>query len=121
MPEGEHAGAQARIALVRHVIEKHASDPAINLEAVARRVGMPTRTLQHVLAKGGESFSQLLLAARLRRARICLLDPALNDQPISELAFRCGFLDVSSFYRAFRAAYQTTPKTLREQQGTPNS
>ncbi|MCQ4349116.1 helix-turn-helix transcriptional regulator [Pseudomonas stutzeri] len=79
---------------------------------------MPSRTLQHMLAKAGESFSQIVMAARLRRARVYLLDPVYADLSIADVAFRCGFLDVSSFYRAFRATYQVTPKSLRNQAGT---
>lgn len=113
--EGEEAVHQARLAMVRQAISKQAFDPEVSLERVARRLGMPSRTVQHMLAKAGESFSQVLMAARLRRARILLLDPGHADLSIADIAFRCGFLDVSSFYRAFRAAYNITPKSLREQ------
>ena len=75
------------------------------------RIDLPTGKS----ADGGKPFSFGLMAARLRRARIYLLDPAQADLSIADIAFRCGFLDVSSFYRAFRAAYNVTPKSLREQ------
>ncbi|TPQ41239.1 hypothetical protein C2U70_03650 [Bradyrhizobium guangdongense] len=115
--EGEEAVYQARLALVRQTISKQAFDPEVSLARVARRLGMPSRTVQHMLAKAGESFSQIVMAARLRRARVYLLDPVNADLSISDIAFRCGFLDVSSFYRAFRAAFDITPKALREQAG----
>jgi transcriptional regulator GlxA family with amidase domain len=35
--------------------------------------------------------------------------------PVGDIAFACGFLDVTSFYRSFRAAYDTTPNAFREQ------
>lgn len=116
--DGEDAVYHARLALVRQAIGRQAFDPEVSLERLARRLGMPSRTIQHMLAKAGESFSQVLMAARLRRARIYLLDPAHADLSIADIAFRCGFLDVSSFYRAFRAAYNVTPKSLREQAAT---
>lgn len=115
--QGEEAPYQARLALIRHIIGRHACDPAINLERIARIAGLPARTLQHMLARNGERFSLMLMTARLNRARILLRDPGCADQPIASIAFRCGFLDVSSFYRAFRTAYGVTPKALREQQG----
>jgi AraC-like DNA-binding protein len=116
--EGEEAVYRARLAFIRQTISKQAFDPEISLDRVARRLGMPSRTVQHMLAKAGESFSQVVMAARLRRARVYLLDPIYADLSISDVAFRCGFLDVSSFYRAFRAAYDITPKALREQAGS---
>ncbi|MCS3730601.1 AraC family transcriptional regulator [Bradyrhizobium betae] len=116
--EGEEAVYRARLAFVRQTISKQACDTQVSLERVARRLGMPSRTVQHMLAKAGESFSQIVMAARLRRARVYLLDPTHADLSVADIAFRCGFLDVSSFYRAFRAAYDVTPKSLREQAGT---
>ncbi|MCP2063661.1 AraC family transcriptional regulator [Bradyrhizobium diazoefficiens] len=116
--DGEEAVYRARLALVRQTISKQAFDPEVSLERVARRLGMPSRTVQHMLAKAGESFSQVVMAARLRRARVHLLDPVYADLSVADIAFHCGFLDVSSFYRAFRAAYNVTPKSLREQAGT---
>jgi len=70
--------------------------------------------VQHVLAAAGESFSQLLTSARLRRAYTLLLDPAFDDVAISDIAFNCGFAEVTSFYRVFRAAFDITPGALRE-------
>jgi AraC-like DNA-binding protein len=42
-----------------------------------------------------------------------LLDPAFDDVPVSTIAFGCGFADTTNFYRAFRAAFDTTPGILR--------
>jgi AraC-like DNA-binding protein len=113
--ESEDAVYHARLAAIRHAIAKQASDPRVRLQSIAHHLGIPTRTLQHILARAGESFSHMLTAARLRRGHILLLDPAHDDMPVSDIAFACGFLDVTSFYRTFRAAYDTTPNAFREQ------
>jgi AraC-like DNA-binding protein len=73
---------------------------------------------QHALAAVGENFSQLLTGARLRRAYTLLLDPAFDDVSVGAIAFDCGFAEVTSLYRAFRNAYDTTPGTLREGRAT---
>jgi AraC-like DNA-binding protein len=105
---------QGRLFAIRHVINQSAGDPQATLALVAKRLGMPPRTVQHALAAAGESFSQLLTGARLRRAYTVLLDPAFDDVAVSTIAFDCGFSDVTSFYRAFRNAFDTTPGILRE-------
>ena len=110
---GDAASVQARLSLIRQLINQTASDPRVDLQFVAARLGMPPRTIQHVLAAAGESFSQLLTSTRLRRAYTLLLDPAFDDVSVSAIAFGCGFADVTSFYRAFRAAFDTTPRNLR--------
>jgi AraC-like DNA-binding protein len=111
---GDAALVQGRLVSIRQLIQQFAGDPRIDLAFVAKRLGMPPRTVQHALAAVGENFSQLLTGARLRRAYTLLLDPAFDDVSVGAIAFDCGFAEVTSFYRAFRNAYDTTPGTLRE-------
>jgi AraC-like DNA-binding protein len=111
---GDVPSVQSRLFLIRQLINEAARDPRLDLRSVAARLGMPPRTVQHVLATAGESFSQLLAGARLRRAYTLLLDPAFDDVSVSAIAAHCGFADVTSFYRAFRTAFDTTPGALRE-------
>ena len=111
---GDATYAQGRLFLIRQLIVENARDPRLDLQSVAARLGMPPRTVQHVLAAAGESFSQFLMAARLRRAYTQLLDPAFDDVPVGTVASACGFADVTSFHRAFRAAFDTTPGFLRK-------
>jgi AraC-like DNA-binding protein len=111
---GEATSLQSRLFLIRQLINDSARDPRLDLQSAAARLGMPARTVQHLLATAGESFSQLLLGARLRRAYTLLLDPAFDEVPIGTIAINCGFTDVASFHRAFRNAFDTTPGMLRK-------
>jgi AraC-like DNA-binding protein len=114
--QSDHAAAiQGRLLSIHQVINETARDPKVDLQTVAARLGMPPRTVQHVLAVAGESFSQLLTGARLRRAYTLLLDPAFDEMPVGTIATACGFVDVTSFHRAFRTAFDTTPGILRKQ------
>ena len=106
--------AHGRLFLIRQVINESARDPRLDLQSVAARLGMPPRTVQHVLATAGESFSQLLMSARLRRAYTLLLDPAFDEVPVGTIASNCGFADATSFHRAFRSAFDMTPGMLRK-------
>jgi len=110
---GDVTSAQGRLFLIRQLINENARDPRIDLPSIAARLGMPPRTVQHVLAMAGESFSQLLAGARLRRAYTLLLDPAFDDVSVNAIGSSCGFADATSFYRAFRAGFDTTPASLR--------
>ena len=111
---GDATSAHGRLFLIRQLINENARDPRVDLQSIATRLGMSPRTVQHVLAVAGESFSQLLMSARLRRAYTQLLDPAFDEVPVGMIASTCGFADVTSFHRAFRAAFDTTPGNLRK-------
>ncbi len=111
---GETTSVQNRLFLIRQLINETARDPRLDLHSLAARLGMPPRTVQHALAAAGESFTQLVTSARLRRAYTSLLDPAFDGVPIGTIALGCGFADVASFHRAFRNAFDTTPGALRK-------
>lgn len=111
---GDATSGQGRLFLIRQLINESARDPRLDLQSVAARLAMSPRTVQHVLAAARESFSQLLMSARLRRAYTLLLDPAFDEVPVGTIAVNCGFADVTSFHRAFRAAFDTTPGMLRK-------
>lgn len=116
---GHATSVQARLLLIRQVINEAARDPRLDLQAVAERLGMPPRTVQHALAAAGENFSQLVTSARLRRACTMLRDPAFDEVSVSRIASSCGFADVTGFYRAFRTAFDTTPAILRASRSKP--
>lgn len=84
----------------------------IELDDVSATLHMTPRTVQRHLAKEGTSFRQLVDQARRDYAESVLRE---TDQPISEIAFRLGYLDLSSFYRAFKRWSGTTPVEFREQ------
>lgn len=107
------ATAEARRIAIRAAIARHAADPDFDLARLSAHLGMPPRTIQHLLGDCGQSFSQILGEARLRRARIMLMDPGYDWMAVSELAFACGFLNVTSFYRAFRRLFGMTPSEMR--------
>jgi AraC-like DNA-binding protein len=115
---GDATSARSRLFLIRQLISETARDPRLDLQAAAARLGMPSRTIQHALAAAGDSFSQLLMSARLRRAYTLLLDPAFDDVPVGTIARKCGFADVANFHRAFRSAFDTTPGNLRKNRST---
>jgi len=80
------------------------------MKHAARRLGMSTRTLQRRLHRVGTSFTQEV--DETRRALACQLVMEA-DCPLREIAMRLGFVDVGSFFRAFRRWTQTSPRQYR--------
>jgi AraC-like DNA-binding protein len=58
----------------------------------------------------GESPRQYLIAARMRAAADRLLD---TPEPVSTVAFKVGFNDLSHFNATFRQSFGTTPREWR--------
>lgn len=78
--------------------------------AVARELGMSSRTLQRRITEEGGTFQHLLVEARQELARHYLAEASIE---IGELAYLVGYDDPNSFYRAFRSWEGVTPAEWR--------
>jgi AraC-like DNA-binding protein len=112
----EAAGRGVRAARLRAVkadIVTHLADRGLSLDAVAARQGISPAYVRKLLADAGTSFTDFVLAERLARAHRRLADPRFACRTISDIAFGCGFGDLSYFNRAFRRCYGMTPSAVR--------
>jgi AraC-like DNA-binding protein len=83
---------------------------AASIEAVGKKLGTSSRTLQRRLGEEGETFQGLLNRTREALARHYLKRPELTA---SEISFLLGYEDPSSFFRAFAAWTGITPEQAR--------
>jgi AraC-like DNA-binding protein len=112
--KGHGGGLQAaRVAAIRADIARHVIEPDYSIADVARRQGLAPGYIRNLLATEGERFSDLLRAARLDLAYRILTDRQHNRTRITEIAFHCGFNDVSYFNRCFRQRFGATPGDIR--------
>jgi AraC-like DNA-binding protein len=101
----------ARLRALTHLIEQRLHDPGLSAARVGASFGLSERSVQHLFAESGTTFTDLVRQKRLQRARRRLEEPVPNS--IADIAYEVGFGDLSSFYRAFRRAFGCTPSDLR--------
>ncbi len=77
---------------------------------VAALMEMPLRSLQRALRQEGTSYQTLLDHFRQQQSRKLLLTTGLS---IADIAERLGYLNLSSYHRAFQRWFGTTPTDLR--------
>jgi AraC-like DNA-binding protein len=74
----------------------------------------------------GLSFTEFVRDERLNRAHRMLASARCAGRKIADIAFTCGFGDISYFNRAFRARFGITPSDVRrdapleERTGSPD-
>ena len=105
LPSDERTSARAA-----SVVCELLRDGAPRAESVARRLGIPQRTLQRRLQAEGTSFAALVDGVRRELSERYLADPRVSTQ---EVAFLVGFSDVSAFHRAFVRWTGVTPARFR--------
>lgn len=81
--------------------------------SLARQVGVSTRYIQSLFEEVGTSFSEKVMELRMQKAKKMLEDEFCDDLRISDIAFECGFSDISHFNRSFRARFDCTPTQFR--------
>ncbi len=103
----------ARLHDVLALIERHYAEPAFSTDVVATSLGISRRYVNDLLSESGTGFTERLMELRLQKAQQMLADPARNRMKVSDIAFDCGFNEVSYFNRSFRARFGCSPTQAR--------
>lgn len=98
---------RARFARYVHT---RAADPALTAAVAARALAVSPRRLYAAFEAHDESPAAIIRRRRIAIARAAL---AATDDPVSDIALRSGFSDVSTFHRAFKAHAGISPRTFR--------
>lgn len=93
---------------VREVIAKHGARGKIGMDAVARELGVSSRSLRRRLMAEGTSFDAVMNDALARRAMHLLTTQRMS---IQETAYALGYSTPTSFHRAFKRWTGKTPST----------
>ncbi|HWB81033.1 MAG TPA: AraC family transcriptional regulator ligand-binding domain-containing protein [Nannocystaceae bacterium] len=100
------------LADVQQVLLEGMPRGRVDLEHVAKQLGVSARTLQRRLADTGTSWSDVLEAARRELSARLLVDPSLS---VDDVAVLLGYAEASAFHRAFRRWTGQTPGAFRKQ------
>jgi len=95
-------------------IENHFHDPSLTVQRTARDLRMSTRWLYALLEHCEDSFAVKVAHRRLEESRKLLTDPRYTRLSISDIAFRVGFSNLSTFNRRFRNRYGMSPRDARQ-------
>ena len=114
MDKGRHNNKVNQFFLeqLTSIIKKEMASGSVSLEAIASQMYITRGQLtRRVKAIKGMTTQQYAMKVRLTHASNLLKNN--TDMAISEVAFRCGFEDATSFSRAFRRKYGISPSEYR--------
>jgi AraC-like DNA-binding protein len=103
----------ARLAAVRADVLANLSEMRLSAKTVAKRHGLSDRYVHVLFEQTGKTFAQFVEEERLKRARALLMNPARAEMRISEIAAEVGYIEHSTFTRAFRRRFGETPRGVR--------
>ncbi len=95
-------------------VNRNIANPTLTPQHAADHLGISPRYVHKLLAGSAVTFSSYVTARRLDHIRRELSSPTCRPQPISTLAYRWGFEDLSTFNRAFKSKFGCTPTQYRQ-------
>ncbi len=105
---------EVRLTEVLRILNAQFTESDFSAQRLAAAAGLSERYVNELLYEAGASFSARILELRLRKV-VDLLAQS-DDRKISDIAFACGFNDLSYFNRCFRRRFGLTPTAARGHQ-----
>ena len=108
--EEESAGKTLEDEVCEYIAE-HLYDPELSLNAVADRFGVSTKMIGLICKKRyGQTFLSYVRDQQIRHAAELLKE---TDLSLEEISARCGFANILTFRRNFRAVMGVNPSEYR--------
>lgn len=101
-----------RMQRVTRLVDAHLHDPSLGPTMICQLAGM-SRSQLYRLLEGEGGVGHFIQRRRLRRC-CAELSNASGDRSVWAIAMRYGFHDPSSFSRAFKREFGTTPREFRD-------
>jgi AraC-like DNA-binding protein len=101
---------------VLSLVEGCITDTGLSASYAAEALGLSERYVHKLFAKRGTTFGAYVTEQRLTRVREDLMRSS-RYKPITAIAYRWGFNDLSTFNRAFRKRFGCTPTEVRRNAG----
>jgi AraC-like DNA-binding protein len=109
--EAQRGGLRSvRLKAVLTILQRRFSEPDFSAQKLAAEAGLSERYVNELLYEAGAGFTTRLNELRMRRAADLL---ARKEGRISDIAFECGFNDLTYFNRCFRRRFGLTPTAAR--------
>jgi AraC family transcriptional regulator, positive regulator of tynA and feaB len=98
---------------IREHVLTHLADEGLSPQRIAAEHKISPRYLSKLFEAEGTTVSNWIWMQRLEASRRTLSLPEFADRKINEVAYRCGFNDMSHFSFSFRKRFGCTPREFR--------
>jgi len=110
-----HPQLDLRLEALLAYMRRNCSDPDLGPAVAAAHLRISVRTVHKLMEPTGRTFGEWLLDERLLRCVRMLEDTTHARRKISDIAWTCGFNDLSHFNKMFRSRLGATPSDLRRE------
>lgn len=112
-PSATRASAGLFEGICRH-IEENLQDSELSISSIAREHRISIRKVHRLFGERNLSAARFILRRRLEKCKSELGAPGLRHISITDIAFRWGVLESSTFSKAFRREFGIAPREYRK-------
>ncbi len=98
---------------ILYFVNQQLSSERLSAEQVATHFGICPRYVHKIFASLGTTFSSYIAQKRLERIHADLISSRCRHESIFSVAYRWGFMNLSTFIRLFKKRYGCTPSEFR--------
>jgi AraC-like DNA-binding protein len=98
---------------LKSTIEVLLHNPELKPPVAAAAVGISVRYANALLSQEGTSLERYIMTRRLEHCHRALIDPGQMFRTVTDIAYSCGFSDVSHFTRRFKSRFGCSPSECR--------
>lgn len=99
--------------IAQEYLEHHLTDSDLSIHDCAVKCGISTRYLQKLFQEQGTTVNKWVQQKRMENYKRALTNPLLAEKNITQIAYDCGFSDISNLSRKFKAENMVTPSEYR--------
>ena len=107
------SGSAALLWRVKSFIDLHLSNSKLNSEQIASAHSVTVRYLNLLFAREDSSITRWIRKRRLEKCAETLSSPRHMNRNVNDVAYKCGFNNLSYFYSHFKQHYGCTPLEYR--------
>ncbi|SFV12439.1 helix-turn-helix domain-containing protein [Pseudoduganella namucuonensis] len=102
-----------RLRAIQQFIRENLADPELSPEKISNIYGMSRRSLYTMFLDAGNTPAAFLLSTRLVAAVSMFENHSCRNRSVTDIAFECGFANMSHFSRVFRQRFGMSPGEWR--------
>ena len=105
----------ARLRAIKESIRANLANGDFSVSDLATSHRVTPRYVQMLFEDEGTTFTEFVCDERLAQAHRMLASPRFGERKVADIAYACGFGDISHFNHKFRVRYGASPSDVRSQ------
>lgn len=108
-------GSHTMLLRIKQLIMENLDNDDLNIHDIAQNFKISPRYIGKLFQQEDTTFGRFLLHQRLKLSKKLLIQTHATTHKVNQIAYQCGFNDMSYFSREFKRFYGVSPSDMRKE------